>query len=68
MSVGVESGIKYALIMSPLTCKTLSTAEFLQTDITYNENSEYPYGPYLFNAVVFDEITLMDGCCQSVAG
>lgn len=41
--------------MSPLMCKVLSTAEFLQTDITYNENSEYPY---LFNAVVFNETTL----------
>ena len=55
VSAGVESGIKYALVMSPLMCKILSTAEFLQTDITYNENSEYPY---LFNAVVFNEVTL----------
>ena len=36
-------------------CKILSRAEFLQTDITYSENSEYPY---LFNVVVFNEITL----------
>ena len=41
--------------MSSLMCKILSTSEFLQTDITYNENSEYPY---LFNAVVFNEIML----------
>ena len=55
VSAGVEHGIKYALAMSPLMTKMLSTAEFLQTDITYNENSQYPY---LFNAVVFNEVTM----------
>ena len=35
--------------------KTQSTAEFLQIDITYNENSEYHC---LVNAVAFNEITL----------
>ena len=55
MSAGVENGIKYVLAMSPLITKMLSTAEFLQTNITYNENSLYPY---LFNAVVFNEVTM----------
>ena len=55
VSAGVESGIKYAFAMSPLMSKMLSTAEFLQSDITYNENSVYPY---LFNAVVFNDVTM----------
>ena len=49
------NGIKYAFAMFPLMSIMLSTAEFLQTDITYNENSQYPY---LFNAVVFNDIAI----------
>lgn len=55
VSAGVENEIKYAFAMSPLMSKMLSTAEFLQTDITYKENSVYPY---LFYAVVFNNITM----------
>ena len=65
VSAGVENGIKYAFAMSPLMSEMLSTAEFLQTDITYNENSQYPY---LFNVVVFSDITMewMHGCCKDM--
>ena len=55
VSAGVENGVRYAFAMSPLMSKMLSTAEFLQSDITYNENSVYPY---LFNAVVFNDVTM----------
>ena len=41
---------------SPLMTKMLSTAEYLQTDITYNDNPSYPY---LFNAVLFNDITMV---------
>ena len=42
ISAGVENGIKYSFAMSPLMAKVLSEAQFLQTDITYNENTQYP--------------------------
>ena len=51
----MENGINYAFVMSPLMSEMLSAAEFLQSDITYNENSQYPY---LFNAVVFNDVTM----------
>ena len=41
--------------MNPLMVQLLSEAEFLQTDITYNVTTDYPY---LFNAVVFNYDTL----------
>ena len=40
--------------MSPLS-RLLSKAEFLETDITYNENLEHLY---LFNTTVFDYNTM----------
>ena len=55
ISAGVENGIKYSFAMSPLMAKVLSEAQFLQTDITYNENTQYPY---LFNAVAFNDVTM----------
>ena len=42
-------------IMSPLMSKLLSETEFLETDTTYNENSELMY---LFNATVFNYDTM----------
>lgn len=35
--------------------QVLAEAEFLQTDITYNQSAQYPY---LFNAAVFNEVTM----------
>ena len=36
----ISSSSTYQFIMSPLTSKLLSEAEFVETDTTYNENSE----------------------------
>ena len=41
--------------MSPLMSQVLAEAEFLQTDITYDQSAQYPY---LFNAAVFNEVTM----------
>lgn len=41
--------------MNPFQCKVLSTAEFTECDLTYNESIEYPY---LFNAVAFNDDTM----------
>ena len=61
VSAGVENDIKYACAMSPLMSQVLAGAEFLQTDITYNQSAQYPY---LFNAVVFNEVTMDHGGWQ----
>ena len=45
----------YQFIMTPLMAKLLSEADFLETDTTYNENTELIY---LFNATVFDFKTM----------
>ena len=55
LSAGIDNGIKYIHTMNPLMIQLLSEAEFLQTDITYNVTTDYPY---LFNAVVFNYDTL----------
>ena len=47
----ISNSSTYQFIMSPLMSKLLSEAEFVETDTTYNENSELMY---LFNATVFD--------------
>ena len=47
---GISPNFLYQF-MSPLMSKLLSEADFLETDTTYNENSELSY---LFNATVFD--------------
>ena len=52
ISAGIEGGIKYILTMNPFQSKILSTAEFIECDLTYNESIEYPY---LFNAVAFND-------------
>ena len=54
-SAGMEEGMKYVLVMSPLMSITLASSQFIETDITYNETKEYPY---LFNATAFDPITM----------
>lgn len=41
--------------MNSFQCKVLSTAEFIECDLTYNESIEYPY---LFNAVAFNDDTM----------
>ena len=55
ISAGIESGIQYIFTMNPLMSEILSKAEFIETDITYNETKEYPY---LFNAATFNEMTM----------
>ena len=39
----ISSSITYQFIMSPLMCKLLAEADFLETDMTYNENTELTY-------------------------
>ena len=51
----ISSSISYQFIMSPLMCKLLAEADFLETDTTCNENTELTY---LFNATVFDYKTM----------
>ena len=41
--------------MNPLMSETLSKAEFIEADITYNETKEYPC---LLNAATFNETTM----------
>lgn len=55
-SAGIEDGIKYVLVMTPLMAQILSSAPFIQADITFNETREYPY---LFNVTAFDDITFV---------
>ena len=52
ISAGIQEGINYIFCMSPL---MLSEAQFIEADITYNETVEYPY---LFNAAVFNYVTM----------
>jgi len=51
----ITASMTYQFIMSPLMCKLLSEAEFVETDTTYGENTELTY---LFNATVFDVATM----------
>ena len=51
----ISCSISYQFIMSLLMCKLLAEADFLETDMTYNENTELSY---LFNATVFDYKTM----------
>ena len=37
VSGGIENGIQYIFTMNPLMSEILSKAEFIETDITYNE-------------------------------
>ena len=52
----------YQFIMSPLMSKQLSEAEFVETDTTYNENSELMY---LFNASVLSQYNEVGSCCKN---
>ena len=55
VSSGIEDGIKFIFTMSPYMSKIASEADFIQTDITYDECIEYPY---IFNAVAFDKVLM----------
>ena len=55
VSAGIEGGIKYIFIMNSFQCKVLSTEEFIECDLTYNESIEYPF---LFNVVAFNDDTM----------
>jgi len=55
VSAGIENGIHYIFTMNPLMSEILFKTEFIESDITYNETKEYPY---LFNAAVFNEVTM----------
>lgn len=41
--------------MSPLMCDILYSADFLESDVNYNENTEYKY---LFNLAAFISVTM----------
>ena len=43
LTLHADQRLLQAFAISPQMCKILSTAEFIQTDITYNKNSEYLY-------------------------
>jgi len=51
----ITGSMTYQFIMSPIMSKLLSEADFLETDTTYNKNTELIY---LFNATVFDDTTM----------
>ena len=51
----ISPDISYQFIMSPFMSKVMASADFIQVDVTYGENSVLPY---LFNATAFDEITM----------
>lgn len=51
----ISSEMSYQFIMSPFMSKIMAAADFLQADVTYGENKILPY---LFNATVFDEVTM----------
>ncbi len=42
-AAGVEGGVKYIVVMSPLMAKVLSVSPFIEADITFDENKEYPH-------------------------
>ena len=54
-AVGMEDGVSYILTMSPLMCDILTSADFMQADVTYDENTEYHY---LLNVVAFNFSTM----------
>jgi len=51
----ISPDISYQFIMSPFMSKVMATANFVQVDVTYGENSVLPY---LFNATAFDEVSM----------
>ena len=55
VSTGFENQTNYICTISPLMAKVATNAEFIQTDITYDENSDYRY---LFNVVAFNDVTM----------
>lgn len=51
----ITSSLSWVLTMSPLMEKVLSTADFVEVDVTYKASIEMDY---LFNVVTFDYTTL----------
>ena len=51
----ISSVMSYQFIMSPIMSRIMAAADFLQADVTYGKNKILPY---LFNATVFDEVTM----------
>ena len=51
----ISPEISYQFIMSPFISKVMAAADFIQADVTYGENKILSY---LFNATVFDEVTM----------
>ena len=47
----ITSSLMYQLIMSPLMSSILAKAEYIEVDMSYNENSDLPY---LWNVTAFD--------------
>ena len=54
-SVGLTDGVKFILTMFPLMCKILASADFIEADVTYDENTEHRF---LLNIVAFNINTL----------
>ena len=48
-SVGLTDGVKFILIMSPLMCKILASADYIEADVTYDENTEHRFLIVAFN-------------------
>ena len=51
----ISSEMSYQFIMSPFMSEMMTAAGFLQADVKYGKNKILPY---LFNATVFDEVTM----------
>ena len=47
----ISSSLIYQLIMSPLMSSILEKAEYIEVDMTYNENTDLPY---LWNITAID--------------
>ena len=54
-SIGMEDGINYIFTMTPLMSDILAVADFIEADITYDENTEYCY---LLNVAAFNEVLM----------
>ena len=47
----ITSNLIYELIMTPLMSSVLASADYIEVDTTYNENTDLPY---LFNVTTFN--------------
>ena len=55
VSAGIDNGVNYIFVMTPLMAEIAATADFIQTDITYDHMQCYKY---LFHAVAFNHVTM----------